>query len=109
VPLAHERVETGGIQFRRMYPNAVAGGPRLDPVVPDDLPEVRHIRLDDLACRLGRLFPPHLVQQRLGGHHLVWPDQQVSEHRALLRPTERKRTASGVDFEWSQQPELQPS
>ncbi len=106
---AHERLETGNVQFRRIDPQAIAGGRPPDPVVADGLAETQHVGLDDLARCLGRFFSPDLVQQGLGGHDLVRPDQQMSQHRALLRPTERKRTATGVDLEWSQQPELHPS
>ena len=77
----------------------------LDPVRSEGLAEVRDVGLDDVPRLLGRLLPPQLVDQRLGGHELVGTKHQVREDGALLRPAEGDGAVPHVHLEGAEDAE----
>lgn len=57
---------------------------------PEDLAELRHIRLHGVSGSVRRLIAPQPVDQSVDRHHAVRVSEQHREHEALLGASERR-------------------
>jgi hypothetical protein len=94
-----ERVEASGVQLGGVEPQAVAGRAPLDAVVTEGFAEMPDVGLDDVPSLLGRVLTPDRVDQGVGKHELVRPDNQMGKDRALLRSTQGDGAMGPVHFE----------
>jgi hypothetical protein len=81
-------VDLGGVGAQR-----VARLARDDPVLAQLAAQARHVDVDALGDGRRRRLAPQLVDQALGGDHLVRVQQEDGEQRALLRAAEHERAS----------------
>ena len=84
----------------------VAGRARQQRPGREQLAQPRHVDVQGLHRRLGRLLAPELVDQPVAGEHLVRVHEQQRQQRALLRARERQRPVAVANLQRSQDPEL---
>jgi hypothetical protein len=90
--LSDERVEAVAIELPGLDAEQIARRPREDhsvagarPARLEQSPQVRHVRLDHVGCRLGSLLAPDVVDQASTRDDLVRVQQQTQQKRALFR------------------------
>jgi hypothetical protein len=102
-PFEPVRVEPVGVELQAV------------PVLPGDdqvaaagqrLAQPRHMDLDGLGRRGGRVLAPELLDQPVGAERLVGVQHQHGEQRTLLAPSERDFTALVEDLERSEDAEV---
>ena len=64
----------------------VAGGAALEAVGSERPAKVGHVAVEGVPGSVGWLSAPDLVDQVVGGHQMVRPEEQVRQHRRCLGP-----------------------
>lgn len=101
-----ERLESIRIDLARADYELVATLTSQDAPLAERFPQGRHVHLDALRGRLGRIARPDRVDQTLGGNRPPTGEQEQCEERPLLRPAERDRLPTRFDLERAEQSEL---
>ena len=104
-----ERIEPARVELCRSHHQHVSRWATLQSLFAERPAKVRHVRVQRVASLIGRLLAPHLVDQHLGRHHLIGPQQQRAEHGSLLSPSQRQRAAPGIHLERAENPEQEIS
>ncbi len=98
--------EAGEVDLVGVGTEQVAGSPRQQAVLAEQLPEVRDVHLQRLRRGCGRVFLPEGVDQPLPGHGRVRLENQERQERALLLAPEVERVVVGAHFERPENPEF---
>ena len=87
---ATSRLEALDVECVGLGNRDVTRSPRLDDPVPQDLPKLGHVDLDDSHAARRGLITPHLVEQLIGRDDLVGSKQQRGQERSLPGAAERE-------------------
>jgi hypothetical protein len=105
-PLVYEALEAVQIERVRLDPDDVAGRSGRQHVLGERLTKARDVDPQRVGSALGRVLPPELVDQPVGGNDLVGVQEKQSEKSAQLAPAEGDPAAFVPHLERSQDPEL---
>src|SRR5829696_7035719 len=96
------------VELAGLHVDQVAIRPSHDPsaAVAESLAQPRHLDLDALSRRGGRVLAPQLLDELIGRYGFVGMNQEDREQRTLPAAGDRDRPAGLVDFEWAEHPEL---
>jgi hypothetical protein len=67
----------------------VAGRLPFEPARTESLPEVGHVALERVSRGVRWFLAPDLINENVGGDHLVRAHDEVGEYRSLLGAAER--------------------
>ena len=104
--LMDEPLEAGQVGLLRPDVKHVSGRPGGEPVVAQLLAQSRDMHLEALGRRGRRLVAPQLVDQAVGGEHLIGVQQEEGQERARLDSAERERPALLNHFERAKEAEV---
>ena len=106
IGLRHEPLEARHVELVALDAQQVAGRLGDEPAVPEHAADPGHGHLEALGQRRGRLVPPELVGEPIGGHHTVGVQQEDREQRALPGSAERERAIVIADLQRAEKPEI---
>jgi hypothetical protein len=99
-------LEAGQIEPIRLHPQEIARRPRLHTVLPEQLPQARHVHLKRLVGGLGRVVLPERVDQAVARNHVVGVQQEHHQQGLLFRAPQFQRSSVLHYLERTEDPEL---
>jgi hypothetical protein len=105
-PLLEQTLESIEVQLLRFDPQQIARGTPREPAPSERLPKSRDVVVKRVSSARRRMLSPQSLDQPISGDCLVGVQQKDREQRTLLRPSERKLSATLPDADRTQNREL---
>jgi hypothetical protein len=99
-------VEARGVELPGLDAQPVAGAVRLDSGGAKGLPQAVDVDLQRLDRRPWRVGSPEVIDELVARDDSVRAEQEDSQQRALLRPSERERPVLGLGLDRAQDAEF---